>query len=92
MAKYLMLGKYSTESLKEISAGRTKRAIEMIEKSGGKVISIYMLLGNYDIALIVDLPSNSEATKVSVSLSKSTNIGFTTFPAMTVEEFDKLVG
>ena len=63
MAKYLMLGKYSSEAIKGIAPERTKKAVEAIEKSGGKVNSMYALLGLYDLALIVDFSGNSEAMK-----------------------------
>jgi uncharacterized protein with GYD domain len=92
MARFLMLGKYSPEAVKGISAERTKKAVEAIEKSSGKVNSMYVLLGSYDLAVIADFPGNSEAIKASLALTKLTGIGFTTFPAVTVEEFDKMVG
>ena len=92
MAKFVMLGRYSSESIKGIAADRTKRGIEIIEKSGGKVNSILALLGNYDLLLVVDFPGIAEAMKASVALTKLTGIGFTTSPAMSVEEFDKAVG
>jgi len=91
MAKYLMLGRYSSEAIKGIASDRTKKGIEIIEKAGGKVNAIYALLGNYDLALIVDFPGVAEVMKASVALTKLTGIGFTTHPAMKVEEFDKLV-
>lgn len=90
MAKFLMLGKYSLESVKGISKERTKKAIEMIEKTGGKVNSMYALLGKYDMALIVDFPGISDVMKASLGLAKLTGISFNTFPAITVEEFDKI--
>jgi len=92
MAKFLMLGKYSLEGIKGITPERTKKAIEVIEKAGGKVDSMYALLGNYDLAFIVNFPGNSEAMRASISLTKLTGISFTTSPALTVEEFDKMVG
>lgn len=92
MAKFLMLGKYSQEAIKGISADRTKKVVDAIEKAAGKVISMYALLGSYDLAFVVDFPDNSEAIKASVALSKLTGIGFNTSPAVTVEEFDKLTG
>ncbi|MCM8765972.1 MAG: GYD domain-containing protein [Candidatus Omnitrophica bacterium] len=92
MAKFLMLGKYSLEGIKGISKERTKKVTEAIEKAGGKVERMYALLGNYDLAFLVDFPDNSSAIKASVSLSKLTGIGFTSYPALSVEEFDKLVG
>lgn len=92
MAKFLMLGKYSLEGVKGISKERTNKVVEAIEKAGGKVNAMYALLGKYDLAFVVDFPGNAEAIKASVSITKSTGIGFTTSAAVTVEEFDKLVG
>ncbi len=92
MAKFLMLGKYSQEAIKGISAERTKKAVSLIEKSGGKINSMYALLGNYDLALVVDLPGVPEAMKTSIALMDLTGISFTTSAAMSVEEFDKITG
>jgi len=92
MAKFLMLGKYSVEAIKGITAERTTKVIDAIQKAGGKVNFMYALLGAYDLAFVVDFPSISEALKASVMLTKLTGIAFTTSPAVTVEEFDKLVG
>ena len=91
MAKFLMLGRYSVEAIKSINAERTKKVEETIKKSGGKIDLMYALLGRYDLAFIVDFPSVSEAIKASVALTKLTGIGFTSSPAITVEEFDKIV-
>lgn len=92
MAKFLMLGKYSVEAIKGITSERTKKVAAEIEKAGGKVNAMYALLGNYDLAFIADFPGINEALKASVALTKLTNIAFTTSAAMTVEEFDKVVG
>ncbi len=90
MAKFVMLGKYSVDALKGISAERTQKGVELIEKSGGKVISKLALLGRYDLLLIVDFPGINEAMKASIALTKSTGIGFNTCAAVSVEELDKL--
>jgi len=87
-----MLGKYSQESIKGISAARTKKVRKAIEKAKGKVDAIYVLLGNYDLAFVVDFPGTQEVVKTSIELTKLTGIFFTTSPALTVEEFDKMMG
>ncbi|MFH0847511.1 MAG: GYD domain-containing protein [Chloroflexota bacterium] len=92
MAKFLMLGKYSSEALKGINAARTKKGVALIKKCKGKVDTMYALLGPYDLAFVVDFPGVAEVMEASVGLAKLTGIGFTTMPAVTVEEFDKLVG
>jgi uncharacterized protein with GYD domain len=92
MAKYLMLGRYSAEAVKGITADRTKKVAETIKKASGKIESMHALLGRFDLAFIVDFPSMQDAMKASVTLARSTGISFTTLPAVTVEEFDKLAG
>jgi len=90
MATYFMFGKYTLEGIKGISTARTKKIAGLIEKSGGKVKSMHALLGEHDLVFIVDFPGNQEAMKASIAIVKLTGISFTTSPAVTVEEFDKL--
>jgi len=92
MAKYLMLGRYSAEAIKGITADRTAKVKGIIEKAGGKVESMYALLGRHDLAFIVDYPDSKSVFKAAVAITKATGIGFTTSPAITVEEFDKIAG
>ncbi len=91
MATFLMFGKYSAEALKGMSPKRTKEAESLIKKFGGKMESMYALLGEKDLVLILTFPGVEQAMKASVALSKITGIAFTTSPAVTVEEFDKLI-
>ena len=90
MASFVMFGKYSSASMMEISADRTVKVVEMVKNYGGVVKSIHALLGEYDLILIVELPSVSKAMECSVALFKLTGISFTTSPAVEVEAFDKL--
>jgi uncharacterized protein with GYD domain len=91
MAKYLMLGKYSPEGIKGINKKRTEQAVKVIRKGGGKVVSMLALLGSYDLALVVEFPGTEEVMRASVALTKLTGIGFFTYPAFTIQEFDKIV-
>ncbi|MDD1751879.1 MAG: GYD domain-containing protein [Methanotrichaceae archaeon] len=91
MAKFLMLGKYSAEAMKEISPERTEIGTSIIRKHGGNLVEALILLGDYDVALYVELPGISEAIQVSVALNKFMGISFQTYPAITVAEFDKML-
>jgi uncharacterized protein with GYD domain len=91
MATYLMFGKYSQKALKAISAKRTDDAIALIKKHGGEVKAGYALLGEEDLILIVDLPDTERAMKTSVALTKQLGIAFRTAPAVSMEDFDKLM-
>jgi uncharacterized protein with GYD domain len=91
MAAFIMLGKYTSESLKSLSPERTEQAIYLIKKCGGEVKSIYALLGNHDLIVIVDYPGVKQAMKASIALNRLTGIAFTTSQAISVEEFDKII-
>jgi uncharacterized protein with GYD domain len=91
MATFFMLGRYSSEALKGISEGRTDKALRLIKKYGGEVKSMYALLGEIDLVFILTFPDMEKAIQASVALNKLTGISFTTLPAVTVEEFDKLM-
>ena len=91
MATFLMFGKLSIDAAKEISAERTVKATAVIGGLGGEIKAAYALLGETDLVLIVDFPGVKEAMKASVELTKLLGISFTTAPAVTVEEFDKLI-
>lgn len=91
MGTFFFFGRYSQDSIKDISARRTTKTKELIDKMGGKLIGAYALLGDVDLVLILELPGKEEAMKTSVALSKMLGIGFTTAPAVTVETFDMLI-
>ena len=92
MPIFMFFGKYSSESLKHISSERTDRAVDLIKKNGGKVISMYAVLGEHDLVFTLDFPDAEKAMATSVELYKLTGISFTTSPVVEVEKFDKLVG
>jgi uncharacterized protein with GYD domain len=90
MATYLMFGSYSLDSIGKISAERTVKANALVDGLGGEIKAGYAMLGDKDLLLIVDLPGTGAAMKASAGLSQLLGIEFTTAPAVTVEEFDKL--
>jgi len=91
MATFFMFGKYSSEAIKKISAERTDKAVSLIKNFGGEVNSMYALLGEQDLVLIVDFPGVEEVMKASIALTKMTGVSFTSSPAVAVEEFDKMI-
>ena len=91
MAIFMMFGKYTSDATKGISSVRTKQAIELIEKHGGKVVSMYAVLGQHDLVLTLDLPDMEAALGTSAGLNRLTGISFVTSPVVEVEKFDRLM-
>ncbi len=92
MATYFLFGKYSNESIKDISPQKNKKAAVLAKKCGGKIKSVYAILGENDVVLITDFPGTKEAMKASVLLTRMLDISFTTAPAILIEELHELVG
>jgi uncharacterized protein with GYD domain len=91
MAKFVFFGRYTSKAMEGMSAERTKQATSLVEKFGGEITAGYALLGETDLVLIGDFPSVEKAMQASVAVTKLTHIRFTTAPAVSMEEFDKLV-
>ena len=91
MPIFMMFGKYSSNAFKGISAKRTEKAVEIINGHGGKVISMFAVLGEHDLVFTLDFPDSEKALTTSVALNRLTGISFTTSPVVEVEKFDKMV-
>lgn len=91
MTTFIMMGKYTSQGVKEISFLRARKGAEIIEQCGGKFLHCYALMGEADLLVIAEFPGINEAIKASVLLNRALGISFTTAPAISVEEFDKLV-
>ena len=92
MPIYLMFGRYSSEAIKGISAARTAKARELIKENGGKIITMYAVMGEHDLVFTIDFPDANMAMAASVALHRLTGIHFTTSPVVDVEQFDRLMG
>ena len=92
MATYVMLGRYSAEALKGISADRTKKGSELAGRFGGTIKEIYALMGKNDLLIVAEFPGAGAAVQFSVALSRMTGIAFATSEALTATQFDELMG
>ena len=92
MSTYLMFGKYSMDAVKAVSAERTEESMALIKQNGGEFKGGYALLGDIDLVLIVDMPDTEHAMKTSAALSNLLGISFSTAPAVSVADFDKMMG
>jgi len=92
MNTFFMIGKYSNDSLKEMGVDRTQKSVRLIKELGGEVKSMYALLGGFDFIMIVELPTTEIAMKASLGLNILTGISFSTFPAVSVDDFDRIIG
>jgi len=91
MATFIMTGRYSAEATKQISAKRTTKGTQIVRRCGGELLAVYATMGKTDILVVAEFPGVKEAMKASVDLNRALGISFSTVPAISIEEFDKLV-
>lgn len=90
MLTFFLFGKYSESSIKNVSEQRTEWVESLVKELDGKLLSIYALLGQFDLVIIVEIPTLEKAAKLSTSLYKETGISFSTHPALGIKTFDSL--
>ena len=66
--------------MQDISPERTDKAFFLIKKNGGKVISMYAVMGEHDLVFTLDFHDLDKALATSVELNKLTGISFTISP------------
>ncbi len=91
MPIFMMFGKYTPQAMRGISPERTDDAVALIKANGGKVVSMYAVMGEHDLVFTLDFPDADSAFATSVALNKLTGIAFTTSPVVAVEQFDRLI-
>ena len=93
MPKYLIQGSYSDRGLKGLlDEGGSKRreAAEQATKGmGGRVEAFYYAFGNDDFVIVVDLPSNVDATALSLAVNASGTLRSRITVLVTPEEVDQ---
>ena len=80
MSLYFMFGKYTSEAVEKISTERTKKVSVIMNKFGGDIKSMYILMGAYDLVMITTFPNMKEALQASITITKATGISFLSRP------------
>jgi uncharacterized protein with GYD domain len=90
MPSYLQQVAYSTEGW-EALVGKPQNRIEAvrpaIEKLGGKIESAWFAFGDYDVVLIIQMPSNVDASAIAMAFAAGGACkSVKTTPLLTAEE------
>ena len=93
MPTYISLIQYTQQGLQRIkdSPSRLDAARKAYEQAGGKLKDFYLVMGEYDIVAVADLPNDEAAAKIALILGSAGNIRSRTSRAFTEAEFRKLI-
>jgi uncharacterized protein with GYD domain len=73
------------------SGKRSQAAKAMAEKLGGRLLSVYVTTGHYDVVATIEMPSGEAMAKYAAAIAASGNARTTTVRAYAPDEFAKLV-
>ena len=93
MPKYLIQGSYSGEGLKgllkEGGSKRREAAEQSVKGLGGRLEAYYYAFGKHDFVVIADLPSNVDASALSLTANVSGTLKSRMTVLITPEEVDQ---
>jgi uncharacterized protein with GYD domain len=84
MPTYLMLTNLTAEGLQTLknNPGRVTEVNKEVEQMGGKVITQYATLGDYDFVTVIEAPDERTMAKISVELGSRGTMTSRTLTAM----------
>ena len=90
MAFYMIQGAYTAEALATMAKNPQDRSVpvrELVQKLGGRMISLYFCFGEYDVVVLVELPDDTAATAVALAAVSPGHLkAYKTTKLFTVEE------
>jgi uncharacterized protein with GYD domain len=93
MPTYVVLSHWTKEGLAEIqqSPSRLDAGRKAIEASGGKLKDFYVLMGQYDMMLVVEATDDATLARVNLSLASKGYVRTETHRAFTEDEYRKII-
>ncbi len=84
MTTYLMLTRLTAEGLRTLknNPGRVTEVNREVEQMGGKVVTQYATLGDYDFVTVIEAPDEQTMAKISVELGSRGTMSSRTLTAM----------
>ena len=93
MPSYLSLASWTDQGIRDVKSApdRLDAVKEAVQAAGGRVIFFYMLMGEYDMATLIEMPDDDAAAQVALRTGMSGNVRTETMKAFTEEEFRTVI-
>lgn len=93
MPTYISLIQYTQQGIEKIkeSPARLDHARKGYEAAGGKIKDFFLVMGEYDIVLVAELPNDEAVARLTLTLGSSGNIRTRTMRAFNESEYRKIV-
>ena len=93
MPTYVTLYKWTEQGIKNVKQApeRVEAAKKASEAMGGKILGLYVTLGEYDLVTISEWPSDEAGMVMLLAQGAQGNVRSTTLKAFAPAEFAKIV-
>jgi uncharacterized protein with GYD domain len=93
MPAYISLVRWSCDGIKNVkeSPSRLEAAKKAYAAMGGKITAFYMVMGQYDMVVVGEVPNDVTAAKLALALGSKGSIRTETFRAFTEDEYKKII-
>ena len=94
MPHFVILWKWTDQGIRNVKDApeRRREVKEAVERAGGRWISGFYTLGEYDGVVAVELPSDEAANRILMTIGSGGNVRTTTLKAFSEAEADKTIG
>jgi uncharacterized protein with GYD domain len=93
MAKFLMQATYTPEGvqglIKDGAKGRVNAVKALLKSGGGKLESMHWGVGADEVFMVVDVPDNIAAARISATVTAAGYVTLSSTPLLTADELDK---
>ena len=93
MPTYITLYNWTEQGIKGIkeAPSRIQANIKAAEAAGGKVIGVFLTMGQYDLVAISEAPSDEDIAAHLLTQGMQGNVRSMTLKAFTTDQFAKIV-
>ena len=94
MPTFVTLAKWTDEGIRNIKDSPKRRQAfeDRITSMGGRVKDAYLVMGEYDLVVVTEVPNDETAAKMALGTAMQGNVRTVTMPAFSREEMDKIIG
>ena len=93
MATFVIMMKFTDQGIRNVKQAPERMAAgaKALEAMGGKLVCLYMTMGEYDYVAIGEMPSDEVAATFCLALASLGNVKTTTMRAFSLDEVAGLV-
>lgn len=93
MPSYLSLIKWTAQGIHNVkdSPNRLDAFKQAAQSAGGRVIFFYMLVGDYDLATLVEMPDDESYARLALATASLGNLRTTSYRAFTEAEYRNII-